>query len=145
MLVGDGSSWAASQLSPDWDIVDFGYISDRRKMASIYEAADIFLYASEGENFPCAILEAMSSGCCIVSTPVDGVLEQVESGNTGLISDRNDGKSLADSLGLALQNANYIKQIGQSARIKASAEFSEELMLSKHLDLYRSILQYRPK
>jgi glycosyltransferase involved in cell wall biosynthesis len=143
MLVGDGSSWAASQLSPDWDIIDYGYVNDRQRMACIYEAADIFLYASEGENFPCAILEAMSSGCCIVSTPVDGVLEQIESGHTGVVAEKNDGKSLANCLSLALQDPNHIKQIGRAARIKASSTFSEELMLDKHLDLYRSVLQSR--
>jgi glycosyltransferase involved in cell wall biosynthesis len=140
ILVGEGSTWAASQLPDTWDVVDLGYVADRTKMASIYEAADIFLYASEGENFPCAIIEAMSSGCCIVSTSVDGVLEQVEPGQTGLIADGVDGQSLARCLANASANPQRILEIGQKARIHVSTHFSEEQMVTHHLDLYKRVL-----
>lgn len=145
MLVGGGSSWAASQLPPGLDVVDYGYISDRRKLASLYEAADIFLYASQGENFPCAILEAMSSGCCVVSTPVDGVLEQLKSGHTGFVAGGMDGQSLARCLTSVLANRQKILLTGIAAREKISDSFTEEQMLDQHASLYRHVIKNHAK
>jgi glycosyltransferase involved in cell wall biosynthesis len=140
MLAGEGSAWAAAQLPPGWAIVDFGYVSDRKKMANIYEAADLFLYASSGENFPCAIIEAMSSGCCVVSTPVDGVLEQVEPGCTGLIADDMGGRALARCLTAALQKPALLTQMGLAARARASNMFSEKVMIDAHEVLYERVM-----
>ena len=141
LLVGDGSSWAASQLPRDLDVIDYGYISDRAKLARLYEAADIYLYASQGENFPCAILEAMSSGCCVVSTPVDGVLEQIQDGRTGLVASDMDGKSLAYSLTKAVGNRQLITEMGRAARCEVSSRFSEERMLAQHIELYDQVIK----
>jgi len=141
MLVGGGSDWAASQLPSGLDVVDYGYISDRSKLATLYEAADIFLYASQGENFPCAILEAMSSGCCVVTTPVDGVLEQLESGLTGFVAGGMDSQSLARCLTSVLGDRQKILPIGNAARDKISDNFTEEQMLDKHASLYRHVIK----
>jgi glycosyltransferase involved in cell wall biosynthesis len=143
LLVGGGSEWAAKQLSKAWDIVDYGYVRDRRTMASIYEAADVFLYASSGENFPCAILEAMSSGCCIVTTPVDGVLEQIESGRSGFVAEGMDGEALALCLETALRDRKVIELIGRKARESVSERFSEAEMIRKHSELYNRVLEER--
>lgn len=140
MLVGEGAAWAASQLPPSIDTIVYGYITDRKKMAQIYEAADIFLYASAGENFPCAILEAMASGCCVISTPVDGVIEQVVSGCSGLLSDAMDSHSLARSLKFALEHPIRIAELGRSARDLVMRSFSEEVMIQSHLSLYMRVL-----
>jgi glycosyltransferase involved in cell wall biosynthesis len=112
-------------------------------MASIYEAADVFLYASSGENFPCAILEAMSSGCCIVTTPVDGVLEQIESGRSGFVAEGMDGEALALCLETALRDRKVIELIGRKARESVSERFSEAEMIRKHSELYNRVLEER--
>ena len=51
-----------------------------------------FLFASPAENFPCVILEAMASACCVVATPTSGVTEQIEDGrNVGFPVSQRDG------------------------------------------------------
>ena len=112
-------------------------------MAQIYEASDIFLYASSGENFPCAILEAMSSGCCVISTPVDGVLDQVEHNQSALLADENDGQALARCLIDALRDPTSLAIIGASARERVISDFSEERMVREHEALYQRVISRR--
>jgi len=140
LLAGGNSTWAKAQLPHDLDVLDLGYISDRQKLADYHEAAEIYLYASEGENFPCAILEAMSSECCVVSTPVDGVTEQVEDRKSGRMADSNTGIALGQVLRDALFNLEATRSMGKSARQRVEACFTESEMIEKHLRLYEDTL-----
>jgi glycosyltransferase involved in cell wall biosynthesis len=45
-----------------------------------YRASDIFVLTSGMESYPRVILEAMSAGLAILTTPVNGVVEQVREG-----------------------------------------------------------------
>lgn len=45
-----------------------------------YHACDIFVLTSGMESYPRVILEAMSAGLAIITTPVNGVVEQVREG-----------------------------------------------------------------
>lgn len=140
VLAGGNSSWAREQIREDWDVVDMGYVANRQHLASLYEAADTFLYASDGENFPCAILEAMSSQCCIVSTPVDGVTEQIEHGISGWLAKGMDSPTLRAALSHCLANPALIKRLGKAARKRVEANFTESAMVERYLRLYNRIL-----
>jgi len=139
LLVGNNSAWALQKLVR-FRCRDFGYVRDRRRMAELYEVADIYLYASQAENFPCAILEAMSSRCCIVSTPTDGVLEQVEDGISGHFSERIDGASLGSCLARVIARFSPENPWGRSARERVEAHFSEADMIARHLRLYGELV-----
>lgn len=140
VLAGGAADWAAAQLAPKFDCISAGYVSLCEQLADFYECADIFLYASPRENFPCVILEAMAAQCCIVSTPTDGVLEQIEQGESGLLGDSISGESLAGVLQTALSMPETRRRLGISARERAAKEFSERQMIDRHLKLYAGLL-----
>src|SRR5205814_433964 len=81
VLVGMNAEWAASRLEAI-DTLAVGYVSSRKLMADFLEAADILLFPSPEENFPCTVLEAMASECCVVATPTEGAKEQIEHGRS---------------------------------------------------------------
>lgn len=139
IFAGEDSDWAAQQIKGSVKILSVGYVTSRKKMADLYEAADIFLFASPAENFPCVILEAMSAKCCIVSTPTSGVTEQIEHGETGFLARDVTGESLAQTLNEALANSS-LKEFGERARRRIEKEFSEDQMVRRHLQLYQEII-----
>jgi glycosyltransferase involved in cell wall biosynthesis len=139
LLAGGETEWAEAQIPVNLRSYNQGYVSSREKIAQLYEVADIFLYASLGENFPCATLEAMAAENCIVSTPIEGVLEQVENGVTGWLSEQNTGDSLAQTLQHALDHPEECQRLGKAAREKVNREFSEEVMIQHHLALYQKL------
>ena len=140
VLAGQASEWAAAELSRSVACVDAGYITDRDRLAELYEAADVFLFASAAENFPCVILEAMSSKCCVVATPTSGVTEQIEHQKSGLLASEISGEALGCALKEALADPQARMRLGDAARLRVEQEFSEELMVARHIELYRNVL-----
>lgn len=140
VLIGGNSAWARAELPREIDVVDVGYVSDRKRLAEYYEASDLFLYASDGENLPCAVLEAMSAECCIVASPVDGVFDLIAPRRDGLLAERNDGAALAQCLKEALDIGLDARiTLGRNARHRVSEEFSEQKMIDSYLRLYEEV------
>jgi glycosyltransferase involved in cell wall biosynthesis len=139
IFAGMNSDWAIRQLPGHFSCLDKGYLSSRTKMAELYEAADIFLFASPRENFPCVILEAMSAKCCVVSTPTDGVVEQVENGVSGFIADSFSSQDLANILMAAISSPGSLAKFGNAARERVQKEFTEQQMIESHLKLYEEL------
>ncbi len=142
VLIGGNSSWARSRLPNTLNVIDQGYVRDRTQLATFCEASDLFLYSSAGENFPCVILEAMASECCIVTSPVDGVVEQIQNGISGLIASDNTPEALTEALSRALTLLPHDRRsLGINARQRVEMNFSEDGMINDHLALYAKIVQ----
>lgn len=141
ILAGGSSAWARGQLPKELDVVDLGYVGDRERLADYYEASDLFLYASDGENFPCAVLEAMSCECCVVTTPVDGVTEQVVHNESGIVASDNNAQELKLALESVLDEPKKRRQIGARARATVMHQFTETGMIEAHLDLYHKMIK----
>ncbi len=144
LLVGENSDWAASELS-GWDCESLGYVADPAELAALHSRADIFLFASPAENFPCVVLEAMSAASCVVATPTGGVVEQIADGVTGLLASAITGPALAVALHRAIENPALRFQLGEAARARAASEYGEPTFLARHRALYQSVLDaWRP-
>jgi glycosyltransferase involved in cell wall biosynthesis len=139
-FAGSNAGWAASQIKKAFPTRALGYIADRQRMAQLYGQSHIFLFASPAENFPCVILEAMASACCVVATPSGGVVEQIEDGEDGFLATEISGSSLATALDRALLSQDQISVIGQNARKKVIEKFNENAMIDAHLQLYQSLI-----
>jgi putative colanic acid biosynthesis glycosyltransferase len=140
IFVGSNSSWAIAQLKKRYRTRDLGYIADRTKITELYAQSHIFLFASPAENFPCVILEAMASGCCVVATPSGGVVEQITDDENGFLAAEISASALASALDRALCSRARIPMIGENARRTVIEKFSEDAMIEAHLRLYASLL-----
>jgi len=141
VLVGHHATWAAQQLPSKFAAVGYEFVASRKKMFELYAQADIFLFASRRENFPCVTLEAMATGLCVVATPTDGVKEQIVSGEHGLLSEQIDGTQLGRKLADVMADQALRTRLGQNARKRVLDEFSEEQMVAKFLDVYEQMIR----
>ena len=138
VLAGENSEWAAAQI-PAFATRSIGYISGRAQLAELYEAADVFLFASPAENFPCVVLEAMAAQCCVVATPTGGIVEQITHEKTGLFASAISGESLAKPLQAALHDAPSRQRMALAARAEVVEKFGERQMILEHLKLYSAL------
>ncbi len=102
------------------------------------QAMDVFClpsYANEG--VPQAILQAMLCALPIVTTPVGAILEAVSDGETALIVPPRDAATLAIAIGRLLDDADFARRLGMSARRVAEADFSREAMLDRMEAIFR--------
>jgi glycosyltransferase involved in cell wall biosynthesis len=141
VIAGGNSQSAAAELGRRFDCRNAGYVRDRETLAKLYAEADIFLFASEVENFPCVILEAMASECCVVATPSGGVVEQVQDRTSGLLACAISGEALGEALRVALGDEELRIRLGRAARQRVIENFTEERMIARYLELYRDVIR----
>jgi glycosyltransferase involved in cell wall biosynthesis len=79
-------------------------------------AADIFVLCSEGEGGGNVILEAMSAGLAVVSTPVGWAKDFIRDGENGRHVPVGDEKALEQALADLLQDPQRVKHLGAAAR-----------------------------
>jgi glycosyltransferase involved in cell wall biosynthesis len=84
-------------------------------MQPFYEAADIFVLCSVEESFPRVILEAMSFGLPIITTPAYGVTEQCLEGVNALFYPHGDQAALAEKIAFLIAQASLREQMGRSS------------------------------
>jgi len=87
------------------------------------DQADIFVLPSLAEGIPVVLIEAMSSGVPCISTPVNGIPELIEHGQTGLLATPGDVDSLTDQLQRLASSQSDRIRIAEAARIKIEASF----------------------
>ncbi|WP_308759959.1 glycosyltransferase [uncultured Bacteroides sp.] len=90
------------------DVAQFeGWVSGQKK-TELLEWANCFILPSYNEGLPISILEAMSYGMPVVSTPVGGITEIVKNGRNGVIVEPGKKEHIWNALKHYLDNPKYI-------------------------------------
>ncbi len=107
-----------------------------------YRQADLLLFPSWLENFPVAMLEAMSQGVPCLAMCGDGV--RYHTANAEIIRDGVDGFLAAsdDDFRLQLEKLLQVPQHLRSAGKAARARVEEHYTWSQHLDRYESLFEH---
>ena len=139
ILAGAFGQTVASELPDCLRPTPIGYVANDRVRRDLFEIADLFFFTSLAETFPCVVLEAMSAECCVVSTPLEAVSEQLRQGVSGFLAEDFTSQALAQALALICQAPERITEIGRQARADVLERYSEEVMLSRHEELYQRL------
>ena len=100
---------------------------------------DIFIALSQRESFGVAILEASATGCSVVVTDCDGLLEVVEGGITGFVVPRNDIKSAAISITTLIKSPALRAKMGEAGKAFVQRKYKWSESIQKCLDIYRIV------
>lgn len=104
----------------DNDLSDFvffeGWVSGNKKK-ELLNWADIYVLPSFNEGLPIGILEAMSYGCAIISTPVGGIPEVVIPNKNGLLVEAGNSESIAKAINTLIEKHNLDSYRQESLRI----------------------------
>ena len=93
------------ELQSSYDDVRWLGVLDRRTLAKVYAAADVFVFPSLNETFGLVMLEAMSTGTPVAAFPVDGPLQVLEKKDD---AGKSLGGALDKDLTLAVEQALQI-------------------------------------
>ncbi|HCF50739.1 MAG TPA: hypothetical protein DER60_10675 [Syntrophomonas sp.] len=96
--------------------------------------SDIFLFPSYTEGFANAMLEAMSVGLPIISTPVGANIDMIESMG-GVIVEVGDSLSIIDAIE-KMKNSNDRSKMSEWNLNKVKSEYTTENGMSKLISLY---------
>ena len=141
LCVGTGSKIGNQKKYPYTSV---GFVSDEKKLAEYYVAADLFLFTSKAETFPLVMLEAMSCGLPVVSWNVGGIKEAVLHKETGYIANYLDTNDLMNGIEYILsRTTTEYERLSQSARTRVLENFTDTLMAKNYMDLYRELIRNR--
>ena len=89
-----------------------GFVFGDKKIEMLNQA-DVFILPSRNEGLPISILEAMSYGCAIISTPVGGIPEVVT--DNGILVEPGNIEEIYEAM-LRLTDRKLVKEMGARSR-----------------------------
>ena len=93
--------------------------------------------ASKVEGLPISVLEAMSSGLPIITTPAGGVIDIVKHGINGFIVSHNDVNEMEKVMEKFLITDGLLEKMGKNARLQA-IKYDIKNCIEKYQNLYES-------
>lgn len=122
------------------DFVKFeGFVSGEKKLR-LLNWADVFVLPSHNEGLPIAILEAMSYGCAIISTPVGGIPEVVTPKMNGLLVTPGDSEGIATAIARYANNSDLLVSEGKES-LKVVDTYLPEFVLNHLRKIYENLMK----
>lgn len=120
------------------NIIKFeGWVGGNKKI-ELLNWADVFILPSKNEGLPISILEAMSYGLPVISTPVGGIPEVVSQKNGILVEPGND-KEIIDAMMFFVNDREEIIQCGNASK-KIVEEYLPDLVMQHLEQIYENLL-----
>jgi glycosyltransferase involved in cell wall biosynthesis len=127
------------ELGLSEDAVQFVGFLDRHTMALLYRDALLYVCPFRQSPFSNANLEAMTAGCPVVATAVDGNTEQIRDGLEGRLVPNEDVDALATAMRQICLDPS-LRQHMSSAALERAQHFTWEAMMDKYEHFYASQL-----
>ncbi len=105
---------------------------------------DLFVLSSVWEGFGMVLIEAMARARAVVATRVEGVLEVVDDGVTGLLVPPEDPAALARAVTGLLHDPEGREWMGLAGRERALRLFSMERFVEQTIAVYDELLGEGP-
>jgi len=110
------------------------------ELPRVLAGAAVAVYPSHMEAMPVAWLEAMAMGKAIVASRRGPGPEIIEDGESGLLCDPYDPRSIADAIVRVLADAALRRRLGDAARRRAEREFSTDVAVERNERFYRACI-----
>lgn len=133
--VGGKNNGFHSELN--FDIYDFGYVSNESTLSELYKMSDITLVFSRSESFGQVALESLYFGTPVFAFDCTGISDFVEHGKNGFLIEPFDNLSYATLVSDYLYGADKLKR---NMLIESSviSKFDNKKVASKWKEIYNS-------
>jgi glycosyltransferase involved in cell wall biosynthesis len=140
VCAGEGDVEEAKRLAAELGIADRvscpGWLS-REGMRTQLARATIYALPSYAEGVPMALLEAMSWGVPVLTCPVGGIPEVVQSDYNGLLVTPGDVDAIERALTKLLSSSATRVRLGHAARMTITEKFSLDGAIAALAAMYR--------
>jgi len=128
----------AQQILNSNQYLSLGTLNDEVAMSYAYSAADVFVIPSLMDNLPNTVLESLMCGTPVIGFPVGGIVDMVQHGKNGYITEEINALSLLKTLQLFLAEGEKFNN--REIRNNALEKYNQNIQADNYLKLYKSIL-----
>lgn len=122
------------------DMVKFeGWVAGEKKR-ELLNWADVFILPSFNEGLPISILEAMSYGCPIISTPVGGIPEIVADGKNGTLVTPGNAEEIVSAMLRYVDHPDKIETEGERSK-EVVRTYLPDFVMEQLKEVYGTLLK----
>ncbi len=135
---GKDEAWAAAlaeKAGPNLHLA-----GEHAKIEPWYQGLTVLVHPSYTEGYSLVHVEALASGCCVVSSRLPYVEGLIEHGRTGFLFDPGDVKALRELLAMLMREPERALEVGRNAAELARAKLGIDHEAEALLALYRRLL-----
>ena len=136
-FLGEGIS--KEEILDKYECRFWGYVSDERKKACIYNLADVLVYPSLEDSLSYVVMESLACATPAVIFNTGGIPDQVEHKKNGYIAEYKNYKDLLNGLIWCIEN-NKENIFGKYGEKKIRAMFSYDIVAEKTIQIYRECI-----
>lgn len=100
----------------------------------------LLIHPSYREGFPNVLLQAGAMGCPIVCSAIEGNVDVIEHGKTGLLFKVTNRESLYQQLTFALNNPLLMKEYANTLKLNIHKKFDRSIVQAKILEQYNNLI-----
>jgi glycosyltransferase involved in cell wall biosynthesis len=130
-----------TKLKLNYPVINFGKITEDKKLRQIYRAADLCVVPSRQESFCQVALEAQSCGTPVIAFSVGGLKDIIEHNITGYLIKPFDVEFFSMSIKNFINNKKKNFIIKDNARKRVERLFSMPSVAKKYINIYKKILK----
>jgi glycosyltransferase involved in cell wall biosynthesis len=140
VMVGEGNLLRETRLEARRLGVDITFAGYRSDAARVIASFDVYVVSSLYEGLGRSLSEALASGRPVAATAVNGVVDVIEAGSTGLLSAPADPEALARNVTWLLDHPDEARRMGEAGRVRARSLFQPALMCALIEETYARLL-----
>jgi len=103
------------------------------------QASDFFVFPSESEALPLALLEALATGLPTIASDIGGCRDIITQGVSGLLAPPNDTVAWTAALDEITASPDRAKALAQAGRERVAGVFSIAAVADAHLRLFKDV------
>lgn len=114
-------------------------LGERKDIANILNALDVFALTSSSEGIPMTILEAMAANLPIIATNVGGIPQVVINEATGLLVKNQDKNGLVEAIKRLFESHELRKSLGEEGHLFLKNNYSISQVAAKYENVYLNL------
>lgn len=121
--------------------VHCGLTPNSPALKELYAKADIFVFPTQGDCLPIAVMEAMAAGLPVIATDVGALREEVENGVNGLIVPPSDAGAIVAAVSTIASDETKRNAMATASRRLAEERFDARCNYTMLLELMKRMKQ----
>ncbi|MFA6554478.1 MAG: glycosyltransferase family 4 protein [Candidatus Paceibacterota bacterium] len=109
------------------------------EMPKYLHISDVFIRPSLSEGFGNSFIEAMAVGIPVIATPVGGIVDFLKDGETGLLCEVNNPRSIAQKVDKIIKDRESREYIVRQAKEMVKKHYQWDTVVEKMKEIFLSV------